>query len=87
MGLIMGALRIILRSVIHSISYIPDVGFIDSIKNPKCDMGPFELVWWLWVRVIFRPIRWIVNLFRGVKTKKDGSRDKRYKDEDEDDED
>jgi hypothetical protein len=64
------------------------VGFIDKIKNPKLDKhsGPFEMAWWFIVVIIFRPIRWIVNLFRGVKTKKDGSRDKRYKDKDEEDE-
>ena len=79
---------------IFSLSVKPSVGSRwfggKGFWNPGYRDGPFEFAWWL-ILAIFRPIRWIVNIFRGVKTKKDGSRDKRYKDkeeeEDEEDED
>ena len=75
--------------LIFSLSVEPSIGWWWGGKcfcNPSYKNGPFELAWWL-ILVIFYPIRLIVNIFRGVKTKKDGSRDKRYKDKDEDDED
>ena len=45
---------------------------------------PIHVIWWIIVCIFFRPIRWIVNKSKGVKTKKDGSIDHRYIDEDED---
>ena len=45
---------------------------------------PIHLIWWIFVCIFFRPIRWIVNKSKSVKTKKDGSIDHRYKDKDED---
>ena len=45
---------------------------------------PIHVIWWILVVILFRPIRWIFYKSSGVKTKKDGSVDHRYKDEDED---